>query len=179
MMVYGIGKLSGDEMIKKPKALGFHTISLCLMVVLCVGCSIQTDSVLVPTAEYLAQNPIALPNFVKAIDPIPGSIVAPASEICVTLYTGGILEKGDTGESLQQQILTNTQFLINNQNLPPHVFVRYEIPAYLVEVIDGVSTGWITFCFTPVLAKGSHVFTVNTISSSGKLYSYAWALEVE
>lgn len=166
-------------MVKKSKATVFHAISLHLLVVLCVGCAIQNDPALIPTAQYLVQNPIPLPYFVKAVNPAPGSIVAPSSEICVTLYTGGILEKGDTGESLQKQILANTQFLINNQNLPSHVFVRYEIPAYSVEIIDGVSTAWITFCFTPDLAKGSHIITVNTMSSSGKSYSYSWALDIK
>ncbi|MEO8607743.1 MAG: hypothetical protein ABI690_07685 [Chloroflexota bacterium] len=166
-------------MIKKSKALGFGSISLYLLILLCVGCAIQPDSALIPTAKYLAQNPIPLPNFVAGIDPAPGTVVTPSSEICVTLYTGAIFEKGDTAESLQKQMRTTTQFLINNQNLPPHVFVRYMIPAILGEIIDGVGTGWITFCFTPDLARGSHLVTVNTVSSSGKLYAYSWALEIK
>jgi hypothetical protein len=120
-----------------------------------------------------------LPDFVAAIDPAPGSVVAPSSEICVTLYTGAILERGDTGASLRTQILNNTEFLINNQKLPPYVFVKHQFPAFMVEIIDGVGTGWITFCFTPDLAKGIHMMTVNTVSSSGKLYSYSWALEIK
>ncbi len=156
----------------------FRAIGLSLLIILCVGCTIQPDSTLVPTAQHLAQNPIPLPDFVTSIDPAPGSVLSSSSEICVTLYTGAIFEKGDTAGSLQEQMRTTTQFLVNNQNLPPHVFVRYMIPAMLGEIIDGVGTGWITFCFTPDLAHGSHLITVNTISSSGKLYSYSWALEI-
>ncbi len=165
-------------MTRTPKALGFRSISLYLLLVSCVGCAIQPDSALIPTAQYLAQNPIPLPDFVASIDPAPGSVVTPSSEICVTLYTGAILEKGDTGGSLRQNILTNTEFLINNQKLSPFVFVKHEFPAFLVQIIDGVGTVWITFCFTPDLAKGSHLITVSTVSSSGKLYSYSWALEI-
>jgi hypothetical protein len=132
---------------------------------------------LIPTAQYLVQNPVLLPDFIKAISPSPGSILAGSSEVCVTLYTGAILERGDTGGSLRTQILNNTEFLINNQKLPPYVFVKHQFPAFSVEIIDGVSTGWITFCFTADLAKGIHIITVNTTSSSGKVYSYSWAIE--
>jgi hypothetical protein len=120
-----------------------------------------------------------LPDFVASIDPAPGSVVAPSSEICVTLYTGAILEKGDTEGSLRNQIVTNTEFLINNQKLPPYVFVKHQFPAFLVEIVDGVGTSWITFCFTPDLAQGSHMIMVNTVSSSGKLYTYSWELEIK
>ena len=161
-------------MIKKSKAL-----SLQLLILLCIGCTIQADPSLLPTAQYLAQNPIPLPDFVADIDPPPGSVVAPSSEICVTLYTGAIFEKGDTAGSLNNQLVTNTEFLINNQKLSPFVFVRREFPAMLGTIIDGIGTGWITFCFTPDLAEGSHIITVNTVSSSGKLYSYSWALEIK
>jgi hypothetical protein len=172
-MRYGTIVFEGDPMLRKPQVLGLQ-----LLILLCVGCAVQPDSRLIPTAQYLAQNPMPLPDFVAGIDPAPGSVVLPSSEICVTLYTGAILEKGDTAGSLRNQIVTNTEFLINNQKLSPFVFVRHEYPAVLVQIIDGVGTSIITSCFTPDLAQGSHLITVNTLSSSGKLYTYSWALEI-
>lgn len=157
----------------------FRGVILPLLAVLCVGCAIQTDSALIPTAQYLAQNPVPLPDFLKSVCPVPGSVLAPLTEICATLYTGAVLEKGDTEASLQKQMLSSTWFSIDSHPLPSYVFIRYEIPAYTVEIINGVSTGWITLCFTPDLAVGHHLFTVNTTSSSGKTYEYSWALEVK
>ncbi|MBZ0279458.1 MAG: hypothetical protein K8L97_01875 [Anaerolineae bacterium] len=142
------------------------------------GCAIQPNPDLLPTIQYLAQNPSPKPDFINSVEPGPGTVSFGSPEINVQIYTGAIVEAGDTGATLQEQILSSRRFFINGQALPDYVYVRWEIPGVMNSVVHGVATGAIYFIFNPDLAAGTHLLEVQVRSTSNKLYSYSWVIEV-
>jgi len=152
-----------------------HLVGLLL---LSAACSIQPDPNLSTTAQYLAQNPLPKPDFINRVEPEPGSLSFGSPEINVQIYTGAIVEEGDTEATLHQQILSSTRFFINGQPLPDYVYVRWEIPGVMNSIIHNVATGAIYFIFNPDLAAGMHILEVQLRSTSNKLYTYTWTVEV-
>lgn len=145
---------------------------------LLTGCAIQPNPNLLPTIQYLAQNPSPKPDFINSVEPQPGTVSFGSPEINVQIYTGAIVEAGDTGATLQEQILSSRRFFINGQALPDYVYVRWEIPGVMNSVVHGVATGVIYFIFNPDLTTGTHLLEVQVRSTSNKLYSYAWVVDV-
>jgi hypothetical protein len=137
------------------------------------------DPQIIPTAEFLAQNPSPLPYFINYIDPPPGETLLSGQQICLTINPGELMRPEDIYDRVQDFVAWNTTFTINEQPLPFYTPAFPEFPAGMYKIIEGQETGVILYCFTPDLEMGLHLAELHTKDLSGKNYSYSWAFRVQ
>jgi hypothetical protein len=64
------------------------------------------------------------PDFV-IVNPPPGSRIQSREKICLGIKTGVLLQ---SPVDVMQTVVENTQLLVNDEQLPRHVYVGYNIP---------------------------------------------------
>jgi hypothetical protein len=159
--------------------LGLLLIVWAIVYVLSARQGRSLEAHLVPTAESLLLNPLNKPDFIGYIQPSPEENLSRGEMVRVHLYPGELMKKGNSYKELEDWMVKNTTFSINNHPLPFYTPVGVEFPGGLREVVDGQETGSMTFYFTPDLEIGYHIATLHTKDLSGNDYSYTWAFKVE
>ncbi len=124
---------------------------------------------LVPTAESLMRQPAPTPDYMF-VEPFPGK-VGPAERICVDLLSNRLREPGDKSDALSLHLERNTRLILDGQLIPE----KY-LASFLITGLGGA--GILSGCFSVNLALGLHIATIQVTSTSGVLYSYTWAFQV-
>lgn len=129
----------------------------------------------IPTANFLAQNPIPVPAFIGGIDPAPGETLTSGQKVCFQIFPGELMKPGDSYIDLRNYMVGSTSVLINNQPLPFNTSIEVSYPSVSLKVVNGQETGIILFCFTPELKVGIQIAEVMTKDMAGTEYLYEWA----
>jgi hypothetical protein len=141
----------------------------------------------IPTAEYLEQNPIPLPAFVRDITPPPGSIISSSERICSTILPGAVSSssiRDGSDNAITENVARNTRVAVNGVRAARQD-IEISILAILDQLPDGRLTGRITVCFEPNLQTGIHIVELQTGDSFWGLFgigttvSYTWSYRVE
>ncbi|MEO8607867.1 MAG: hypothetical protein ABI690_08305 [Chloroflexota bacterium] len=127
---------------------------------------------LVPTAEYLSQNPTTLPNFIGWIDPPPGATLSPGQRPCVQILSK-VLGGGIVTEDWVEHVESSTQFIINKRPIALGTWV------YILRAGGkGGTGGELEFCVEPQVEAGLHLIEVQVSSVSGATYTYSWVFRM-
>lgn len=139
---------------------------------------------LMPTAEALEQNPLLLPQFIRAISPIPASTIKTSERICVVVLPGGFSKDGDASNESLSRAAAGTRLIVNAVAIPRES-VEVSITRILEMTEDGRFSGRVGVCFVAQLDQGIHLIQIQIRNSMlgmfgiGELFSHEWMYPVE
>lgn len=134
---------------------------------------------MLPTAQYLADNPEPTPvspRFVWSIEPAPGSSVTDKQEVCVNYNVDPFAKPGPNEFSDVQELSKRSRITVDGKN----VYVAgYAFATYGNDKNGNLILPPIRYCFTINLPPGPHLFSLTVGTADGKTYSYSWAWVVK
>jgi hypothetical protein len=162
-----------------------RTGCLILLLVVCLAYMAYTlwlrqgrslDPQLIPTAAFLAQDPLPLPAYIAYIDPEPSKTLTAGQEMCLLVHPAEFIKLGEIiNEDLEISIARNTSFTINHRPISSN----FGFPGGVYKVVEGQEVGDILFCLTLDLEPGIHLAEMQIKDLSGKTYSYSWSFPVQ
>lgn len=140
----------------------------------CVPNVSPLNDTLRPTAEYVAQNPQPLPDFIARV------YYSQEDEICTVVRQSELWVEGDDMGSLQGKIIMEARLSANGTKLRRS---RTSIPSAFALGPDGktITDDYgppITFCFEEINRGQPYLLRFGTSNLHGQIFEYIWTLNV-
>lgn len=150
-----------------------------LIITLCVSCS--SGNVNLTNTPHSEDNPFirpteTFPGVIIGFNSTPDGYILTSRRVCIYLEQAPFWEVGDYWDGVTANI-PNITILIDNQKITG---VAQSASGALTlkrddkEELVGAHAFSFDLCFSPLLDEGSHMLSVQVITTSGKEYEYSW-----
>lgn len=128
------------------------------------------------TAQHLASDRVAPPEFIVRLEPAPNTKVIEGDSICVGLEIGYLLSPNQKLGDLPKFLAEHTQVFLNGYKVIDGVNTVISFPpVFGGKLSNGEQSGYMEFCAYGVwFAKGMNLAEIYIENMSHKTYYYAW-----
>jgi hypothetical protein len=162
---------------------GFWVLPIILL--LCAACSTKQslDPALVPTAEYLEQNPLPTPESLFQLRPSSSFSLTSYGSICLKINQQPFWIPSDSDIEIQPVIVSFRTTVDGSISPTAYALLPFSYIEHITDEHDQ-EIGWypsdFEYCFeVGGLDVGLHIASIDMIGLTGKTTSYTWAFRIE
>lgn len=143
------------------------------------------DTNMVATAESLWLLPIATPDFILKLIPLPPQTISGEEDLCVKLYQPA--KWWEVDDVFWRDYLKFHTTLVIDGEIISHIrdrgevytFGEYAMTFYRSAPIEGEYIGTYNVCIPLNITTGLHMATIEIVTPDGRGLSYSWSFRIE